>query len=215
MQWNKDKIIKILLGIVGIILIGTGVSFNASAALGNDPIGIVYDGIRNAAHLSPEQLGMTSNIVNIVLIVIVFLAEKHYISIGTVVHLLFYGNAVSIGGKIYQVIFRTGTLWMQIAGAAVGCTLMYLGVAMFIIADMGLDPFTGLVMVLRDKTKKDFQTVKISFDVGCIVLGFLLGGKLGIITVITAVTAGPAIQFLSGRIEKLMNKRRQKSTELL
>ena len=53
---------------------------------------------------------------------------------------------------------------------------------MFITADMGLDPFTGLVMVLRDKTKKEFQVVKISFDMCCIVLGFLLGGKLGIIT---------------------------------
>ena len=94
----------------------------------------------------------------------------------------------------------------QIVGATVGCTLMYLGVAMFITADMGLDPFTGLVMVLRDKTKKEFQIVKISFDVGCIAIGFLLGGKLGVITVITAVTAGPAIQFLSGRIERLLGK---------
>lgn len=91
-----------LLGIAGIIFIGIGVSFNASAALGNDPIGIVYDGIRNAAHLSPEQLGMTSNIVNIVLIIIVFLAEKHYVSIGTLVHLLFYGNAVSMEGKFIK-----------------------------------------------------------------------------------------------------------------
>ena len=166
MRWNKDKAAKMLLGIAGIIFIGIGVSFNASAALGNDPIGIIYDGIRNAANLSPEQLGMTSNIVNIVLIIIVFLAEKHYVSIGTLVHLLFYGNAVSVGGKIYQIIFGTGTLLTQMIGAVVGCTLMYLGVAMFITADMGLDPFTGLVMVLRDKTKKEIQQVKISFDLG-------------------------------------------------
>ena len=30
------------------------------AALGNDPIGIIYDGVRNAANLTAEQLGMTS-----------------------------------------------------------------------------------------------------------------------------------------------------------
>ena len=197
MRWNKDKAAKMLLGIAGIIFIGIGVSFNASAALGNDPIGI----------------GMTSNIVNIVLIIIVFLAEKHYVSIGTLIHLLFYGNAVSVGGKIYQIIFGTGTLLTQMIGAVVGCTLMYLGVAMFITADMGLDPFTGLVMVLRDKTKKEFQVVKISFDVGCIAIGFLLGGKLGVITVITAVTAGPVIQFLSGKIERLMERVAGKSAK--
>ena len=52
---------------VGIILVGTGVAFNAAASLGNDPIGIVCDGIRNAVNLSSEQLGMASNIVNVVL----------------------------------------------------------------------------------------------------------------------------------------------------
>ena len=51
---------------MGIILVGTGVAFNAAAALGNDPVGIVYDGIRSALNLSSEQLGMASNIVNIV-----------------------------------------------------------------------------------------------------------------------------------------------------
>lgn len=205
MRLRKEQTGKMLLGIAGIILIGIGVAFNAAAALGNDPVGIVYDGIRNAAHMSPEQLGMTSNVVNIVLIIIIFLAEKRYVSIGTLIHLLFYGNAVSVGGRIYHMLFRVQTLPVQIAGAAIGCTLMYIGVAMFITADMGLDPFTGLVMVIRDRTKKEFRVVKITFDVGCICVGFLLGGRLGIITVITALTAGPSIQFLAEKIEYLIS----------
>ena len=43
-----------VLAVAGILLVGTGVAFNAAAALGNDPVGIVYDGIRNTANLSSE-----------------------------------------------------------------------------------------------------------------------------------------------------------------
>ena len=73
---KREKGIRIILAILGIILVGTGVAFNAAAALGNDPVGIVYDGIRSALNLSSEQLGMASNIVNIVLVVIIFFWGK-------------------------------------------------------------------------------------------------------------------------------------------
>lgn len=199
---KKENITKMLLAIVGIILVGTGVAFNAAAALGNDPIGIVYDGIRNVANLSSEQLGTASNIVNVVLVISVFFLDRHYVNIGTFIYIIPYGVIVNFGGKLYHALFHVQTLPFQIAGATMGCLLLYTGVAMFIAADIGLDPFTGLVMVLRDKVGKEYRTVKICFDIGCIALGFTLGGKLGVITVITALSAGPVIQFLAGIIGK-------------
>jgi hypothetical protein len=39
--------------------------------------------------------------------------------------------------------------------------------------------------------------VKIGFDLTMIVLGTVLGGKLGAVTIVTALTAGPVIQFFS------------------
>ena len=188
---KQDKKISIVLAIVGIFFIGTGVAFNAAAALGNDPIGIMYDGIRNVAKLSPEQLGMASNIVNISLVVLVLLLNRHYINIGTLIYIVPYGTIVDMGRKIYYVMFKVQTLPTQIIGAGLGCLFLYLGVAMFIAADIGLDPFTGIVMVLRDKCKKEYKVVKICFDIVCILIGFILGGKIGIITILTAATAGP------------------------
>lgn len=201
---KKEKLINLLLAVVGVILVGTGVAFNAAAALGNDPVGIVYDGIRNAARLSPEQLGIASNIVNVVLIIILFFTGRHYINIGTFIYVVPYGLAVDFGGRLYHMLFQTQDLPLQILGATLGCLLLYTGVAMFITADIGLDPFTGIVMVIRDRLKKEFKYVKVGFDIGCITLGFSLGGKIGAITVITALMAGPLIQFLSDILKKLV-----------
>lgn len=203
---KQDKKISIVLAIVGIFFIGTGVAFNAAAALGNDPIGIMYDGIRNVAKLSPEQLGMASNIVNISLAVLVLLLNRHYINIGTLIYIVPYGTIVDMGRKIYYVMFKVQTLPTQIIGAGLGCLFLYLGVAMFIAADIGLDPFTGIVMVLRDKCKKEYKVVKICFDIVCILIGFTLGGKIGIITILTAATAGPVIQLFADCIKKQLKR---------
>lgn len=203
---KQDKKISIVLAIVGIFFIGTGVAFNAAAALGNDPIGIMYDGIRNVAKLSPEQLGMASNIVNISLVVLVLLLNRHYINIGTLIYIVPYGTIVDMGRKIYYVMFKVQTLPTQIIGAGLGCLFLYLGVAMFIAADIGLDPFTGIVMVLRDKCKKEYKVVKICFDIVCILIGFTLGGKIGIITILTAATAGPVIQLFADCIKKQLKR---------
>ncbi len=207
MKGKREKIARVILALAGILLVGVGISFNAASSLGNDPIGIVYDGIRNAAGLSAHQLGMASNITNIVLLVIVFFTGRRYVNIGTLIYLAPYGVVVSLGSWLYPLIFRSQTLFTQICGAAIGCLLLYTGVAMFIVADIGLDPFTGFVMVIQDAVKKEYRYVKIAFDACCVVLGFLLGGKLGIITIITALAAGPLIQFLAGIIKKSIGRR--------
>ena len=190
-QLRQIKLWKVIFAAVGILLVGTGVAFNARAALGNDPIGIIYDGVRNAANLTAEQLGMTSNIVNIVLLILVFLADRHYVNLGTFIYLIPYGFAVDLGGK----------------GAFIGCLLLYVGVAMFITMDMGVDPFTGVVLVLRDRLHMEYRKIKVIFDLCMMVLGFVLGGKLGVITILTAITAGPCIQAFSGLLKKFFESR--------
>jgi len=91
-------------------------------------------------------------------------------------------------------------LWCQALACVVGCLLLYTGVAIFIAMDIGLDPMTGAAMVVRDWLKWDYKRAKWLFD-GCMtVLGFLLGGTLGVVTILSAITAGPAIQYIAEKV---------------
>lgn len=114
---NNRKIGKLILALAGIILVGTGVAFNAAAALGNDPVGIVYDGIRNAAHLSAQQLGMASNLVNLVLVCVIFFLGRRYVNIGTFIYILPYGAVVDLGSRLYSRLPFGQSLTGQIIGA--------------------------------------------------------------------------------------------------
>ena len=200
----KVSMKAVLSALVGIFFVGLGVAFNNQAGLGNDSIGIIYDGVRNTANLSTQQLGTASNIINIGLSIILLLIGRRYINIGTLIYILPYGFFVDIGTKIYSLLPFTDMLIVRILAATVGSLSLYLGVGIFIATDIGLDPFTGLVMVIKDKLNKEYAPVKIVFDITMIVIGILLGGKFGIITLVTALTAGPIIQFFSKRVRKLL-----------
>lgn len=209
---KKFNITKITFALFGILFIGVGVAFNVANQLGNDPIGLIYDGMLQALDLSASSLGMVSNIINASLIGLLLIIGRRYINIGTVIYILPYGLFVNMGSQLYRA-FAIDTLSGRITMGILGCALIYLGVAIFIAVDMGLDPFTGIVMVACDKFNADFKKVKIIFDLSLILIGTLLGGKVGAITIITALTAGPSIGWLARRISSFINRKNLKLEE--
>lgn len=206
MKQGKISIATVTVALIGVFLCGVGVALNNGAGLGNDSIGILYDGIRNFFGLSVEQLGTVSYVVNFSLLVLVFFVGRRYVSIGTFIYLIPYGFCVSIGTSLYSMLAVTDALWFRIMFAVIGCLLICMGVALFITADIGVDPMTGSVLILVDKFQKEYRVVKIGYDIGLIIIGFLLGGKAGIVTLITGLCIGPCIQFFNQMFVKLLVK---------
>ncbi len=203
MEEGKISFSAILAALIGVLLIGIGVAFNNCTGLGNDSVGIVYDGIRVFFGLSQSQLGWVSNAVNGGILVLLLFAGKKYVSVGTLVYFVPYGMCINIGNKLYEILVKAEGPGTQIAFSAAGCFLLYLGVAMFITMDIGVDPFTGVVLLLAEKTGKEFRTVKMIFDFVMIILGWSLGGRAGMVTIVTALTAGPCIQYFAGLLRKM------------
>lgn len=197
---------SILAAAFGVLLVGVGVAFNNCAGFGNDPVGIVYDGIRSISGMNQAQLGMASNAVNIVLLVFLFFVGKRYVSVGTFVYLLPYGFCVDLGNFLYGLHGASEDIWVRVVFSVLGCVLLSLGVAIYITVDIGVDPFTGVVLVLRDVLKKEYRYVKIGFDLTMVILGTLLGGRLGVVTVVTALAVGPVIQFFTRLLKKYFIK---------
>ena len=82
--------------------------------------------------------------------------------------------------------------------------------ALFITVDIGVDPMTGVVLILADKLKKEYRIVKIGYDLTLLVLGFFLGGKIGVVTLVTGFCIGPCIQFLNHKFENCLFKNTRK-----
>lgn len=200
---QRISIKKCVAALLGIFLVGAGIAFNAQAQLGNDAVGIFYDGIRNVLGLSGEQLGYATSVVNVAIVILLVFIGRRYVNIGTFIYILPYGFFVDLGTKIYMLLFPEATLGLRIVGVILGCLGIFLGVAIYIVADIGVDPFTGLTLRIGEKLNWKYRRAKIVFDVCLTVLGFLMGGKLGVITVVVTLCGGPIIQFFTDGLRKM------------
>lgn len=200
----------------GIFLVGAGVAFNAGAQLGNDAVGIFYDGIRNILNLSGEQLGIASNVVNLATVLLLWFVGRRYVNIGTLIYILPYGFFVDLGTELYAKLLGTGEIFTRCVGAVSGSLFICLGVALFIVADIGVDPLTGLALWIGEKLHWPYRRAKVLFDVCLTAMGFLMGGRIGMVTLVVSVTGGPVIQFLVDAIRKIQTtlKVRWKAAEV-
>ena len=198
---NKVLLIKCTTALIGIFLIGAGVAFNAMAQLGNDPVGIFYDGVRSALGLTTGQLGIASYLVNAALTLLLLIIGRSYINLGTFIYIIPYGTFVKVGGIIYQSLFPDPSMVSRVIAVIIGCLGIFIGVAIFIAMHIGVDPMTGVTLVIGKKLKWEYRGAKILFDITLIIIGVVLGGKLGIVTVIVASIGGPVIQFIAEQIE--------------
>ena len=78
--------------------------------------------------------------------------------------------------------------------------------AMYIGSQLGPGPRDGLMTGLARRTGRSIRLVRTSIEVTVVVLGFLLGGIVGVGTVLYALLIGPVVQFflpmLTVRVER-------------
>ena len=203
---HENFLRKILIAIIGVALVGIALAFNSSAMLGNDPVAVFYDGVRNLCGLPREELGRVTNLINCTFVITMFILGRKYINIGTFVYALPMGSFIDLGFKIYGILDIPNTLNWRIFTAFCGCSMLFLGIGIFIAVDVGMDPCTGIVVILRDKIKSQYKTSKIICDICMLILGFTFGGKIGAVTVISALIAGPTIQKISEVFDKRVLK---------
>lgn len=198
---------KLPIALVGVILVGFGIAFNSAGMLGNDAVSVLYDGVRNALGLPIDKLGLITNLVNLTFLTVVLFFGRKYINIGTFIYALPLGSFVSIGFKLHEMLNLPGTLGGKIITSFIGCFMLFVGLGIFIAMDIGMDPVTGVNMIVRDKINRQYKTAKVICDVSSLLLGFALGGKAGAVTVIAAFIGGPTIQKVSEIFERKVLRR--------
>ena len=191
-----------LLTVFAAMLCGLGSGFANHASLGMDGIGIFYDGIRNILGLSSEQIGTASYVVSFALFVFLWFAGRKYVSFGSVIYVLVYGICANLGTTLAQALITIDQVYVRAIEATCGFLTLYFGLGIFIAVDIGVDAFTGVVLWLCDVTHKKMDIIKIIFDLSLTLIGFLLGGKLGVLTVISVIAAGPCIAFFTKVVQK-------------
>ena len=77
-----------------------------------------------------------------------------------------------------------------------GCIILSLGMAVVINSEAGTGPNDLIAIVLSDKIAKiEFRWIRVLCDIVFVTFGWLLGGTVGIGTIVAVFLTGPLVQF--------------------
>ena len=92
------------------------------------------------------------------------------------------------------------SLPIRIGLAALGVVLMPLSIAVYIGVRLGPGPRDGVMTALVRRTGRSIRLVRTCIEVVVALAGFLLGGTVGVVTIILVLVIGPLTQFFVGYV---------------
>lgn len=201
----KNHLVKrTLISLIGLIFCGIGVALFLYTGLGVDPASVFELGIANVFHIS---YGTSSALINVVILVIVFIIDKSYINISSVIAIFGIGYTADFV-KLLLNLLRLGELniIVKLAMILAGLLIMAVGIATYIRADLGVGAIDLISEIISWKGKLQYRLVRIAGDISFVVIGFLLGGTVGIGTVVAAFMTGPSVQFVRPFVHRIVDK---------
>jgi len=181
---------RLALGLLGF---GLGIALMVHADLGLGPWDVLHQGISERTGIPIGTVGILVGL----LLLVAWLPLRERMGIGTIANVLVIGVIIDV------------TLWLlpdvealaiRIPELVVGVLLIGLGSGAYIGAGLGPGPRDGLMTSLARRGVGSVRTVRTGIEVTALVLGFLLGGTVGVGTVLQAVTIGPIVQFFLERL---------------
>jgi len=88
----------------------------------------------------------------------------------------------------------------------IGTFIIAIGVTIYIFTDLGVGATDGISELISDKTKFSYRTVRVISDFLLVIIGYLMGGVVGIGTLIITFFAGPFIQFTRKLLAPFLKK---------
>ena len=171
--------------VAGVVVSAFGITMMLQANVGLEPWSVLQQGLAQTAGIT---YGTASMIVGAAAIGTAILCGESF-GIGTVVDIVLC--AVSIDGLLWlDWIPEMQDLPSGICMLLGGMELLALGTWMYMKSALGAGPRDALMVALAHKTGRSVGLWRISAEIIAIVIGFLLGGQVGIGTVISALGLG-------------------------
>ncbi|MFJ8617850.1 YitT family protein [Streptomyces clavifer] len=173
---------------VGLALYGASSALLVRAGLGLEPWGVLHQGLAERTGIS---IGVVSIIVGAV-VLLLWIPIRQRPGLGTVSNVFAVG--IAMDGTLALVPDVDG-LGAQIPVMAAGIALNGVATGLYISARFGPGPRDGLMTGLHRLTGRSIRLVRTAIEVAVVATGFLLGGSLGVGTVLYALAIGPLAQF--------------------
>ena len=182
----RPKPSTLLILCVGLWIFGTGDAVIVAAGVGNTPWTVLAEGI---ALMTDRTIGQATFFVSVaVLLLWIPLREKP--GIGTILNAILIAVAIEYMLPILPTPEGGFESLLQVIG---GIALVGIGSGIYLTANLGPGPRDGWMTGMRRVSGYPIGNVRAAIEISVVVIGWSLGGTVGIGTVIFAVMIGPTV----------------------
>jgi uncharacterized membrane protein YczE len=170
---------------VGLVLYGVSMALMIESALGLDPWDVFHQGLA-------ERTGLSFGTITIIVgaaVLLLWIPLRQRPGIGTVSNVVLIGLAVDAA---LALLAAPDALVARIAFLVSGIVLNGVATGLYICARLGPGPRDGLMTgYVALRPGRSIRLVRTVIEVTVLAIGFLLGGTVGVGTVVYALAIGP------------------------
>jgi uncharacterized membrane protein YczE len=183
----KPRLKTFILLCLGLGLFGFGESLLIHSTIGVSPWTVLAEGLSLKLNWS---VGFATFIVSVVVLSAwIFLKQKP--GLGTLLNIIIIAGMIDLSLFLFD--FSTNSFPLNVLTGILGVLFVGFGSGIYLIANLGPGPRDGLMTGLQRITKLPIAWVRASIEISVVILGWTLGGTVGIGTLIFAFGIGPAV----------------------
>ncbi len=198
----KNRMIMMLCGIMAQ---GLGLSLLRAVNLGTDPCSCLTQGVTNFVPLS---FGTCQLLCHLVTFVFVLRYDLSMIGFGTIGNMCFLGYISDFFQWIWSLLLPAGFFQVVLNRYILllpSLAVFLLGAAAYMCAGLGSSPYDALPFIISGHVRRfPFKIVRMLWDISFMAAGFVLGGDVGIVTILVAFFLGPIITGVQKKLEVLI-----------
>lgn len=183
---RRDVVERIVQLLVGLFLYGVALGLMVRGGIGVAPWDVLALGIAGNAGIG---YGVVTVLVS-VLVLLLWIPLRQRVGLGTLLNALLVGPSADLALFLLPV---PPSVWVGAPMFVVGLLLLAFATGLYIAADFGPGPRDGLMTGLVGRTGWPVCLVRTLIEGSVLLIGFLLGGPVGVGTVLFAFGVGPLI----------------------
>ncbi|MGE6613489.1 YczE/YyaS/YitT family protein [Peribacillus sp. NPDC076916] len=178
-------------------------------------LGLTFFGLGNAIAVNVQSLGLHpwevlnvalferfgftigtwSVMCGLVLVLIAFVVDRKYINIGTFLNALSIGPIMDFFLHLNILPHETEYWWLNILILLMGIIITGIGGGIYVAAGIGAGPRDGFMLSVSEKTGLSVSWARIVVESLILIIGFILGGPVFIMTFAYTFIQSPIFQF--------------------
>ena len=190
---------RTLILFVGLFIFGIGDAFVIQGNVGNAPWSVLAHGVSRNFDIS---MGWSTFAIS-ALVLLAWIPLRERLGFGTISNAVIIAIAIQVGVQIIPV---QDSLILGVAFALFGIALVGVGTGLYITCGLGPGPRDGLMTAIHHRSGVRVGRVRLVIELSVVILGAILGGNMGVGTLLFALLIGQSIAIALGVVSRLTQK---------